>query len=1379
MRKRNLIIGTLGAMAMAGAALAGAKPLLGVKATASQIIGSLGEETAYSTASTTGLRFQVNNTSGLDFDYTLELTDANSGTTIGTTAYGSGIWDDGVGLAHWRDVFHIAAGEAGTVTVPWNIVYSSYGTANNLPWDGSAPSSLDPNITINLTADGEITDNSIFSNFELINGTIEADEAAYSTFASTVVEGTSVRMAKTYENFSKAPRVDFSNLSIDFGVAGIGFYMKNPSAQPFKFRIYSTASNNKLYVPSTTYHYALVSNDGTVSKQTANRNTTVPAGFEGVVVMSTKDIFTDNVSGNANLDNCNHNGLTLTKITFYSGADAAAQVMIGKDVQLYGYDRSLRVVENALPFSKATVAGVTDCAAPTIKQMVGVAVTPTVTVNGEAGDASLINYNDTLSPYDTLVVTAVDDYTIISAEIDGQALNANSDGSFSLLLRDGVTTGNLVVALSQASVYVLTVNYNSSQVDVTVNGEPYTAAKNFEDGTQAVVVATPKDGFGIDAIYLDDELVESLPALSMTDNHIIRIESSMAHDTFVPGTDAIPLESSSILYKSNYTGTAANKGGRFLAVKPGEVTGTKAFGFRMKNFRNSEVEFDTVYIGCSGNHDFSLVNSTSRLISIDGTATTTTSSRMRGLMLPARFDGYVFFDYPDLVSVRDGGSWIWTRRDADKFGENESLWPTGQIHDLALYFRSYDDNSDVYVGIGDEFLTQKKDGTYLKYDGVFSSSSLSGMAAEVAVSAFPAYNSTIQCDNNNVTVTASTLRFGDNFAVVPDEGYSIASATLNGVALPVGDDGAIHYQNFLTNLGENVELHVETTREVYYSLSVNYDATHLQILVDGEPYTGALRLAENATVTVSYIINAGFEFVGAELDGQSVYFPPAGLEVTMDGNHALTINTRVQGNAFVPGTDESALTSEAIVLNPLNYEGSDRNRGGRLIAQKQPSLVGKGFGFRIKNLSYSEYDIDTVYLAGTENWEYSLYNSVTTLISVDGTTVTTTSSTCARGIHLPARFDGYAFVPYSELVEVRTGGSYDWSKRAADKIPEERFPSKNLANLAIYLPKNADNSGNQLVIGEDFYIQNADDSYTVYDNIFVPSAHNFVSEVEVKGYPTFSTAISCDNENVTLSTDHLEYGDRVVISPKPGYVITGATFGGALPIRDDGTVVYQAFDDLGESAVFHVETARAVRVHFDYNPNEVEISCDDDLVFTGEETSYAFTVTPKTGYEVVSVKAGDVELQKNEQGQYVLPLEGDVTVTIVARAQSFTITYDLDGGTNNPNNPTSVTAADSFTLLDPTKEGYTFLGWYDDDGNEVLRISHLDHDITLHARWEKNEEPVDPDPGTSETPVTPDPDKPADSGKKGCGGAVLATAISAAVALAGIVVIAAKKKKDE
>ena len=76
------------------------------------------------------------------------------------------------------------------------------------------------------------------------------------------------------------------------------------------------------------------------------------------------------------------------------------------------------------------------------------------------------------------------------------------------------------------------------------------------------------------------------------------------------------------------------------------------------------------------------------------------------------------------------------------------------------------------------------------------------------------------------------------------------------------------------------------------------------------------------------------------------------------------------------------------------------------------------------------------------------------------------------------------------------------------------------------------------------------------------------------------------------------------------------------------------------------------------------------------------------------------------------------------KIESYTITYELDGGTNAPENPVSYNVeTETITLKDPAKPGYTFAGWYmaeDFTGNAVTEIvPGTTGNITLYAKWEQ------------------------------------------------------------
>lgn len=54
---------------------------------------------------------------------------------------------------------------------------------------------------------------------------------------------------------------------------------------------------------------------------------------------------------------------------------------------------------------------------------------------------------------------------------------------------------------------------------------------------------------------------------------------------------------------------------------------------------------------------------------------------------------------------------------------------------------------------------------------------------------------------------------------------------------------------------------------------------------------------------------------------------------------------------------------------------------------------------------------------------------------------------------------------------------------------------------------------------------------------------------------------------------------------------------------------------------------------------------------------------------------------------------------------SYSITYNLNGGTNNNVNPSTYNVLYGVSLKAPTRAGYTFTGWYDENGNKITGIN--------------------------------------------------------------------------
>ncbi|MCB6202987.1 InlB B-repeat-containing protein [Extibacter muris] len=92
-------------------------------------------------------------------------------------------------------------------------------------------------------------------------------------------------------------------------------------------------------------------------------------------------------------------------------------------------------------------------------------------------------------------------------------------------------------------------------------------------------------------------------------------------------------------------------------------------------------------------------------------------------------------------------------------------------------------------------------------------------------------------------------------------------------------------------------------------------------------------------------------------------------------------------------------------------------------------------------------------------------------------------------------------------------------------------------------------------------------------------------------------------------------------------------------------------------------------------------------------------------------------------------------------AAEYSVTYELDGGANHPDNPDKYTLMDGITLREPEKAGYRFKGWYFEEssppGEDVDKSTPVyslplldkkgdwvDAGLTLSARWEIIEYPI-------------------------------------------------------
>ncbi len=130
--------------------------------------------------------------------------------------------------------------------------------------------------------------------------------------------------------------------------------------------------------------------------------------------------------------------------------------------------------------------------------------------------------------------------------------------------------------------------------------------------------------------------------------------------------------------------------------------------------------------------------------------------------------------------------------------------------------------------------------------------------------------------------------------------------------------------------------------------------------------------------------------------------------------------------------------------------------------------------------------------------------------------------------------------------------------------------------------------------------------------------------------------------------------------------------------------------------------------------------------------------------ETYTVESGETELKgayrygyefvrwTDEEGREVSSIDGkenprDITIYAEWRAEVYRIEYELLGGENAESNAAEYTIEDGvIELEDGRREGYVFLGWYEDAECSGERISEIEsgrcEDIRLYAKWESKYE---------------------------------------------------------
>ncbi|MCL2134138.1 MAG: InlB B-repeat-containing protein [Candidatus Bathyarchaeota archaeon] len=221
----------------------------------------------------------------------------------------------------------------------------------------------------------------------------------------------------------------------------------------------------------------------------------------------------------------------------------------------------------------------------------------------------------------------------------------------------------------------------------------------------------------------------------------------------------------------------------------------------------------------------------------------------------------------------------------------------------------------------------------------------------------------------------------------------------------------------------------------------------------------------------------------------------------------------------------------------------------------------------------------------------------------------------------------------------------------------------------------------------------------------------------------------------TQNGDTLDYisGDTISVTSELTLYAQWSSIGTSEKSFRNNEIVTIEGDEL-DVPLYNFEDGYYYTIEITYDSNFYTVKIVDSFDEFSGEGDYlpGISVTIRAGNNIGHdftgwvVTSGHVHLDDPLAAttSFIMPAE-DVTITATWAQNAYNIYYQLDGGTNHPDNPTTYTTNNlPITINNPTKEGYTFFDWiiFYADGHVDRLPTHTipigtTGDITLIAHW--------------------------------------------------------------
>jgi uncharacterized repeat protein (TIGR02543 family) len=258
--------------------------------------------------------------------------------------------------------------------------------------------------------------------------------------------------------------------------------------------------------------------------------------------------------------------------------------------------------------------------------------------------------------------------------------------------------------------------------------------------------------------------------------------------------------------------------------------------------------------------------------------------------------------------------------------------------------------------------------------------------------------------------------------------------------------------------------------------------------------------------------------------------------------------------------------------------------------------------------------------------------------------------------------------------------------------------------------------------------------------------------------PIFSPAHPT-NQNVTWSSSDpsiatVDNNGTVTAKAAGTAVITAVTADGSFTASCtiSVTLPINLFAISGVSIPVNDQTPSNTITETDQYTGTISWSPNDSTFLPDTTYTATITLTPKDGYTLTNVAANSFTVtgastvsNTADSGVITVVFPKTQSIPIVVTDVFYDVTYDSQGGSDVSSQTIKNGDAIITIPVAPTKDGYTFAGWYkeaDCMNAWVFSSDKVTSNVTLFAKWTAvTSTPVTPDPGTP-TPTTPDPGTP-------------------------------------